>query len=198
MRRSRRRGGSWCVLPLLSPSTSSFLLPPSSPRLTARLRFLDLQKCQLCTEQHGTKSAFPSFSSSLPTKLIPFVADPPLSPPTVQCTKGKCTKAVHVTCALQVHSGIKMDATVPDPDHPGETTSILDAALDLEALDRAAANGEAVPKEEEKPAAAVEEKSAAKQIADADNDSIVLTVLCRTHNPVRPLSSSLSSPFPVR
>jgi hypothetical protein len=110
-------------------------------------------------------------------------------PPAVQCTKGKCTKAYHVTCALALDSGIKMDATVPDPDHPGETMSILDAALEIEEMDRAAAAGERAETPEvvkkEGGEGGGEPKSPVKQIADADNDLIQLTVLCRTHNPVR-------------
>ncbi|GAA6035462.1 hypothetical protein JCM8097_000266 [Rhodosporidiobolus ruineniae] len=85
-------------------------------------------KCQLCVEPHGTK---------------------------IQCTKGKCTKAFHVTCALKDDSGIYMDAAVPSGDvESGEMVSILDAAVDAEP-------SKGIP----------------------NNDLISLTVLCRTHNP---------------
>ncbi|GAA5828560.1 hypothetical protein JCM11251_000850 [Rhodosporidiobolus azoricus] len=96
-------------------------------------------KCQLCTEQHGTK---------------------------IQCTKGKCTKAFHVTCALHDDSGVLMDATIPDEDNEGGEVSILGAAL---REDEAKENG-------------AEKTAAAKDVVPS-NDVIQLTVLCRTHNP---------------
>ncbi|KAM0747231.1 hypothetical protein T439DRAFT_328987 [Meredithblackwellia eburnea MCA 4105] len=55
-------------------------------------------KCQLCAEKHGTK---------------------------VQCTKGKCPKAFHVTCALREDTGVFLDATVAED---GAQVSILEQA----------------------------------------------------------------------
>ncbi|BGP04024.1 hypothetical protein NBRC10513v2_007764 [Rhodotorula toruloides] len=99
-------------------------------------------KCQLCTETHGTK---------------------------VQCTKGKCTKAFHVTCAVHDDAGVHLDATVPDDAHEGQEVSILDQARQKTPT----AN---VPTEE----GFLPPASPSKQ---PNNDLIHLTVLCRTHNP---------------
>ncbi|BGP20839.1 hypothetical protein JCM10213_008125 [Rhodosporidiobolus nylandii] len=113
-------------------------------------------KCQLCTEIHGTK---------------------------IQCTKGKCTKAFHVTCALKDDSGVFMDATIPD--EQGEIVSILDAALESspppEGENEGPTVGEASKEKTPPPAAAAAPKSPTKGIPN--NDLIQLTVLCRTHNP---------------
>ncbi|GAA5863810.1 hypothetical protein JCM8547_006072 [Rhodosporidiobolus lusitaniae] len=121
-------------------------------------------KCQLCTEPHGTK---------------------------IQCTKGKCTKAFHVTCALADDSGVLMDATVPDQEHDGEVVSILDAAIALDKMDADGGEGEGKEKgeREKTPEKKVEgekgkgksPKSPTKEIPS--NEFIQLTVLCRTHNP---------------
>ncbi|GAA5890494.1 hypothetical protein JCM6882_002939 [Rhodosporidiobolus microsporus] len=100
-------------------------------------------KCQLCTEPHGTK---------------------------IQCTKGKCTKAFHVTCALNNDdSGVLMDATVPDEEHEGAEVSILGVAL-----------GE--QQDEKKKVEGGGEMAQVKDVVP-NNDLIQLTVLCRTHNP---------------
>ncbi|GAA6019759.1 hypothetical protein JCM10207_009254 [Rhodosporidiobolus poonsookiae] len=88
-------------------------------------------KCQLCSEPHGTK---------------------------IQCTKGKCTKAYHVSCAAKEDTGIFLDATVPSEEGAGGEVSVLDEA---------AGGG-------------------AEQKADAaalSSELLHLTVLCRTHNP---------------
>jgi hypothetical protein len=51
--------------------------------LTVCVRF---QKCQLCSERHGTK---------------------------IQCTKSeKCVRAFHVTCAIREGSGVVLDAEI--------------------------------------------------------------------------------------
>ncbi|GJN94718.1 hypothetical protein Rhopal_007809-T1 [Rhodotorula paludigena] len=104
-------------------------------------------KCQLCTESHGTK---------------------------VQCTKGKCIKAFHVTCALREESGVHMDATIPDEDGAGsisllEQTRASTPVAEAAAADASAAPAPAPPASPSKPA--------------LDNDQIRLSVLCRTHNP---------------
>ncbi|KAL8278069.1 hypothetical protein RQP46_009529 [Phenoliferia psychrophenolica] len=66
-------------------------------------------KCQLCSEKHGTK---------------------------IQCTRGKCPKAYHVTCALQEDSGVFLDATTAED---GEAFSLLGQAI--KELDQAKESG---------------------------------------------------------
>ncbi|GAA6063528.1 hypothetical protein JCM10212_006701 [Sporobolomyces blumeae] len=104
-------------------------------------------KCSLCAETHGTK---------------------------VQCTKGKCAKAFHVTCALAEGSGVLLDATVSEVG--GGKVSVL-------AMTKV---GEAPPSPSKKPV----EKA---QGAGGDDDQemsnlepeaqLELKILCRTHNP---------------
>lgn len=98
----------------------------------------------------------------------------------VQCTKGKCIKAFHVTCALREESGVHMDATIPDEDGAGSislleqtraSTPVAEAASADASADASAAPAPAPPASPSKPA--------------LDNDQIRLSVLCRTHNPVR-------------
>lgn len=139
-------------------------------------------KCQLCSEAHGTKG---ELVSGLPFSTF---ADP-LS--AVQCTKGKCAKAVHVTCAMHVNSGFHLDATVP-----GEAGHASVSLLDQ-------ARSEMDPSSPQKSKVAISQRSPPKAehsalppgsesgapVAEVD-DSIKLTVLCRTHNPVRALAFS--------
>ncbi|GAA5908962.1 hypothetical protein JCM5296_006834 [Sporobolomyces johnsonii] len=109
-------------------------------------------KCSLCTEPHGTK---------------------------VQCTKGKCTKAFHVTCALQDDSGIFMDATIPADDHSGGEISVLAQAK--AELAEAAENPSAPPSPSK---VTVPQASTSSSAAPAAADAgLRLTILCRTHNP---------------
>ncbi|GAA5970325.1 hypothetical protein JCM11641_001664 [Rhodosporidiobolus odoratus] len=120
-------------------------------------------KCQLCSESWGTK---------------------------IQCTKGKCTKAYHVTCALREASGVFMDATIAD--ETGTVVSILEAAKSFDA-ENAEAGGQVSALETA--GAGVEGGNGAVAAAPpspqkgepgqamAENDLIQLTVLCRTHNP---------------
>ncbi|GAA5968528.1 hypothetical protein JCM21900_006633 [Sporobolomyces salmonicolor] len=109
-------------------------------------------KCSLCTEPHGTK---------------------------VQCTKGKCTKAFHVTCALQDDSGIFMDATIPADDHSGGEISVL-AQAKAELAE--AAENPSAPSSPSK--TTVPQASASTSAAPAAADAgLRLTILCRTHNP---------------
>ncbi|GAA5854045.1 hypothetical protein JCM5353_003748, partial [Sporobolomyces roseus] len=100
-------------------------------------------KCSLCTELHGTK---------------------------VQCTKGKCAKSFHVSCALAEGSGVFLDATLPEVG--GGEVSVLAATK----------AGDAPPS----PAKAVASSSAAVEEAMPQIEpegELKLTILCRTHNP---------------
>lgn len=130
----------------------------------------------------------------------------------MQCTKGKCAKSFHVTCALQEGSGIFLDATIPDAEHEGESVSILEKAKSSEAAATVAAaqsSAEAVTSEEASTLApaTTTEGGPAEQAApspppaaappaastEASNSFVHLTILCRTHNPVRRIGSSRSS-----
>ena len=130
-----------------------------------------------------------------------------LSLASVQCTKGKCAKSFHVTCALQEGSGIFLDATIPDAEHEGESVSILEQAKSSEAA--AQPFREAVVSEEASTVAPATtmEGGPAEQAApspppaaappaastEASNSFVHLTILCRTHNPVRRIGLSRSS-----
>ncbi|GAA5877570.1 hypothetical protein JCM3774_006121 [Rhodotorula dairenensis] len=133
-------------------------------------------KCQLCTEMHGTK---------------------------VQCTKGKCAKSFHVTCALQEGSGIFLDATIPDAEHDGESVSIFEQAKSPQATGPSSPGKAALPDaaatsaptvatvttEAGTDSAAKPDESDATPAApaptptEASNSFVHLTILCRTHNP---------------
>ncbi|BGP44008.1 hypothetical protein JCM10450v2_008224 [Rhodotorula kratochvilovae] len=113
-------------------------------------------KCQLCSEAHGTK---------------------------VQCTKGKCTKAFHVTCALRDDAGVHMDATIPDLDGSGGAISILDQTRAATPPPVAAPAVEDAPPLEKEDEALAPVPPASPSKVVPDNDQIHLTVLCRTHNP---------------
>lgn len=108
---------------------------------------------------------------------------------TVQCTKGKCTKAVHVTCAMHTDSGFFLDATVPGEE--GHTAvSLLDQA-----------RAEMDPMSPKKSKVAIPQRTSPLVASAAlpapvpveDDEAIKLTVLCRTHNPVRSFSLTLFS-----
>lgn len=88
----------------------------------------------------------------------------------VQCTKGKCSKSFHVTCALLEGSGIALDAKVMEG---GVATSIL-------SLTRA--EGELMDEGMENLVEPVTPSTVAPMEGDGE---ISLIVLCRTHNPVR-------------
>lgn len=163
------------------------------------------QKCQLCTEMHGTKGKHTVKSGLLSSPRNH--ADHASRSRSVQCTKGKCAKSFHVTCALQEGSGIFLNATIPDAEHEGESVSILEQAKSSEAAATAAQpSGEAVASEQAStlapattteggPAEMKEDEQAVPAAAaappaastEASNSFVHLTILCRTHNPVRRL-----------
>lgn len=115
---------------------------------------------------------------------------------TVQCTKGKCPKAFHVTCALLPNSGIYLDATITEA---GSDVSILEKAK----AELDAANDSTLPSvakvaipHQPTPTALVVSNTVADPFnpfaipvpeaapSPSDDDGqISLTVLCRTHNP---------------
>lgn len=116
---------------------------------------------------------------------------------TVQCTKGKCPKAFHVTCALQPDSGIFLDATISEA---GSDVSILeqaraelDAAKDstLPSVAKAAIPHQLNPTAPANPNViadpfnpfAVPVLEGEPTASEGDQAQIQLTVLCRTHNP---------------
>ncbi|GAA5931991.1 uncharacterized protein JCM15063_001094 [Sporobolomyces koalae] len=99
-------------------------------------------KCVLCSELHGIK---------------------------VQCTKGKCAKAFHVSCALVEGSGILLDATLPEVG--GGEVSVLAQTKAVDAPPSPSKSVDAVPAEAE-PMPQIEPEGQLK-----------LTVLCRAHNP---------------
>ncbi|KAK4049713.1 hypothetical protein OIV83_003988 [Microbotryomycetes sp. JL201] len=104
-------------------------------------------KCSACIEMHGTK---------------------------VQCTKGKCTRAIHATCALKEDSGFHLDARIGSAD---KNVSLIES------------NGfQASPRKHVVPSSPVRntvEPGVEQQPSDgaAADDVVHLTVLCRTHNP---------------
>ncbi|GAA5845801.1 hypothetical protein JCM9279_002379 [Rhodotorula babjevae] len=165
---SRKRQDAHRVCVMFTPATWIEIDPESGEEIVRGFGKIEKArwklKCQLCTESYGTK---------------------------VQCTKGKCTKAFHVTCALREDSGIHLDATIPDLDGSGAPISILD-------LTRAATPPPAPLAEndvEPQPAVTAPPIDAAPpQAVDAAaeptptkpvpvGDQIQLTVLCRSHNP---------------
>ncbi|KDE06267.1 hypothetical protein MVLG_03426 [Microbotryum lychnidis-dioicae p1A1 Lamole] len=151
--------------------------------------FLDIEKarwklkCQLCEEKHGTK---------------------------VQCTKGKCPKAMHVTCGLRLDSGAFLDATVggvsmldlnrvegasPKPklmdNKPLEPVVTIDAsamAVDVQPAPAAPVDASVTSTSESAPASTSDTAPmpapalAPPTIIEESND-IRLTILCRQHNP---------------
>lgn len=132
---------------------------------------------------HGTKG-----------KVDPPVEIPPPLPAdlrncsrAVQCTKGKCAKAFHVTCALQEGSGIFLDATVSDAEHGGEPVSILEQAKSPSATTASYAAAPSPAADEadgHAEAGSTTATSSSASAAQASNDFVQLTILCRTHNPV--------------
>lgn len=160
-----------------------------------------LQKCQLCSEKHGTK---------------------------VQCTKSaKCVKAYHVTCTLKEGSGVFIDAVIGEAPNTvsliesarEEGSSIMDVFADMpaagtESLPENEQAAEAPPMQATSPQKSLVDKAAAKDPAALQTaltaaaqpqpaqppaetpgtaelphngedaiDSIKLVVLCRVHNP---------------
>lgn len=93
---------------------------------------------------------------------------------TVQCTKGKCAKSFHVSCALAEGSGVFLDATLPEVG--GGEVSVLAATK----------AGDAPPS----PSKAVASSSAGVEEVMPQIEpegELKLTILCRTHNPVSSL-----------
>lgn len=127
-------------------------------------------KCQLCEEKHGVK---------------------------VQCVRGKCAKAFHVTCAMYEGSGVALDATVVDG---GKEVSLLEQvkAEQAHGVDhtspRIAVNALApapvasaagfsgdVPMDGVATTGDALDEAPAKE----DDAAVKLTILCRLHNPAQ-------------
>lgn len=82
----------------------------------------------------------------------------------VQCTNGKCPKACHTSCALLEYSGIFLDASYVEK---GVRVSLLEE-VDLKPVVASLLS------REENVGEGLE-----------DDDDVKITVLCRSHNPVR-------------
>lgn len=152
-----------------------------------------IQKCQICSEKHGTKGKSISnpknitISTNSLRLLTRFLFQP------VQCTKPKCSKAYHVTCALLQDSGAMVDAKVA-------SVSILEQARN-ENLDSSNESKVAIPQRalvevegglsESSGTALGDEKTDGLETVvglvegeEEDDGSIKLTMLCKMHNPV--------------
>ncbi|KAM0787074.1 hypothetical protein ACM66B_006335 [Microbotryomycetes sp. NB124-2] len=105
-------------------------------------------KCQACADMHGTK---------------------------VQCTKGKCTRAIHATCALKEDSGFHLDARIGGA---GNNVSLIDSSTGIQASPSKLITPASPVRRNVEPG--VEQPLADAAVAD---DIVHLTVLCRTHNP---------------
>lgn len=167
---------------LLRAKVSDALLPPAE--MPALHRVARHQGCVL------------SRSSRLRSSRADSRSPLPLA---VQCTKGKCIKAFHVTCALREGSGIHLDATIPDVDGSGGAISILDqtraatpppAVVDGQGQGAQPVQPAQLAQSEPAPAPAAAEPPVSPSKASPANEQIHLTILCRTHNPVRLLSTS--------
>ncbi|GAA5915820.1 hypothetical protein JCM8208_006875 [Rhodotorula glutinis] len=166
---SKKRQDAHRVCVMFTPATWIEIDPESGEEITRGFGKIEKArwklKCQLCAEVHGTK---------------------------VQCTKGKCIKAFHVTCALRENSGVHLDATIADLDGSGAPISILEltrAATPPPPAPAAVENVE--PQQPVEAATAVDgpppavepEPTASPSKPIPNGDQIQLTVLCRTHNP---------------
>ncbi|GAA5822529.1 hypothetical protein JCM3770_003566 [Rhodotorula araucariae] len=158
VRSTKKRMDAHRVCVMFTPATWIEIDPDSGEEIVRGFAKIEKArwklKCQLCAEAHGTK---------------------------VQCTKGKCTKAFHVTCALRDDAGIHMDATIPDGEGTGGAISILEQTRATTPPPLAPPPVEPVQSQRQQQQAPMPPMSPSKVVPD--NDQIHLTVLCRTHNP---------------
>ncbi|GAA5938979.1 hypothetical protein JCM3775_002640 [Rhodotorula graminis] len=167
--KSKKRQAAHRVCVMFTPATWIEIDPESGEEIVRGFGKIEKArwklKCQLCAESHGTK---------------------------VQCTKGKCIKAFHVTCALREDSGVHLDATIPDLDGSGAPISILELTRAATPPPPAPAAPDSVEPQQPveaaratdaPPSAAEPESTASPTKPILNGDQIQLTVLCRTHNP---------------
>ncbi|KAK4056090.1 hypothetical protein OIO90_002821 [Microbotryomycetes sp. JL221] len=111
-------------------------------------------KCQACADMHGAK---------------------------VQCTKGKCTRAIHATCALKEDSGFFIDAKIGGQ----ASISLLADARNgsTSSVTPASPGKHAVPTSPVRRNIDLDSKPDEAGKDDAADDVVHLTVLCKTHNP---------------
>ncbi|SCV67365.1 BQ2448_6011 [Microbotryum intermedium] len=144
-----------CVM--FTPATWIVTIPETGEDVVRG--FLDIEKarwklkCQLCEEKHGIK---------------------------VQCTKGKCPKAMHVTCGLRLDSGAFLDATVDGVsmlDHNRiEGASPKTKFMDNKSLEPVAAgDASAMVVDGVQPAAGAPSDAAAPFVAAAPSDAVTVS-----------------------
>lgn len=106
----------------------------------------------------------------------------------VQCTKGKCPKAIHVTCGLREESGFLLNATIVEP-NTNNVINLIDIVRDE--IDAKKAGEDVGPSKVAVPPPDTPTEPAPAHVSASDPDAaaiteaggIRLTVLCRTHNP---------------